>query len=76
MTELALNRLLNQKEVAQLFGLSEAWLEKARWQGEGPPFIKVGKRAVRYEARDVTAYIKANRRTSTTDPGGLSEAGP
>jgi hypothetical protein len=41
-------------------------LEKWRQTGEGPRFIKIGG-AVRYTTEDLDAFIKANRRSSTSE---------
>jgi len=61
-----LPRLLNQRELAAYLGKSTAWCERARWAGEGPPFIKLG-RHVRYRVDDVLAWIEENARTSTSE---------
>jgi predicted DNA-binding transcriptional regulator AlpA len=53
----ALPILLDQKQLAQYLGKSTAWCERARWAGEGPKFIKLG-RHVRYLADDVAAWIE------------------
>lgn len=58
-------RLWDQKVLASYLGKSVAWCERARWAGEGPRFIKLG-RHVRYRADDVMAWIEENARTSTT----------
>lgn len=60
-----LPRLMNQRDLAQYLGKSTAWCERARWAGEGPRFIKLG-RHVRYRADDVLAWIEEQARTSTT----------
>jgi len=60
----ALPRLMNQGEFAAYIGKSTAWAERARWAGDGPRYIKLG-RHVRYRADDVLAWIEANARTST-----------
>ena len=49
-------RYLSQKEVAALLGMSEAWLERKRWEGGGIPFKKFGT-SVRYLEADVLAWI-------------------
>lgn len=59
-------RLMDQRDLANYLGKSIAWCERARWAGEGPRFIKLG-RHVRYRADDVLAWIEANARTSTTE---------
>jgi predicted DNA-binding transcriptional regulator AlpA len=61
-----LPRLMNQRDLAQYIGKSTAWCERARWAGEGPRFIKLG-RHVRYRADDVMAWLEANTRTSTSE---------
>lgn len=54
-------KLWNQKTLADYLGKSTAWCERARWAGEGPRFIKLG-RHVRYRADDVLAWIEDNAR--------------
>jgi predicted DNA-binding transcriptional regulator AlpA len=61
----AMPRLLTQKHLAAYLFKSEAWCERARWAGDGPRFIKLG-RHVRYRADDVLAWIEESARTSTT----------
>ncbi|WP_422822356.1 helix-turn-helix transcriptional regulator [Vreelandella glaciei] len=60
-----LPRLMNQRDLAAYLGKSTAWCERARWAGEGPRFIKLG-RHVRYRADDVLAWIDESTRTSTS----------
>lgn len=48
--------LLTQAELAEYLGKSLAWCERARWEGAGPKFIKLG-RHVRYRVADVLAWI-------------------
>ena len=55
-------------EVAFLTGKSLRTLEAERLRGGGIAFLKCG-RAVRYRRRDVTAWIAARLRRSTSDPG-------
>lgn len=67
-TTVSLPRLMNQRDFANYVGKSTAWCERARWAGQGPKFIKLG-RHIRYRAEDVEAWINGNVRTSTTDSG-------
>ena len=53
-------RLLNEKEVAALAGVSTSWLQKLRMLGNGPKFHKLGK-AVRYSDTDVHAWLESLR---------------
>lgn len=51
-----LPRLLSVKQASLYTGLSESTLNNARWRGDGPPYIKLG-RTVRYRAEDLLSYI-------------------
>ncbi len=53
--------LLSRDEVEAEFGLSRRFLEIAAWRGDGPPMIRIGRRAVRYRRSDVIAWIDARR---------------
>ena len=62
-------RLLPQKDVAQMIGLSESWLERKRWAGGGIAYRKLG-RSVRYDERDVIEWIETHGlRRSTSEVG-------
>lgn len=64
-------RLLHERDAAEMLGMSIAWMQKARYLGTGPRFIKTGGkhgRAVRYLHADLLAYINEN----AVDPGALS----
>ena len=60
--------LVNETEAARILALSVKTLRRWRWVGRGPSFVKIGA-AVRYDLADLSAYIEAGRRSSTTDPG-------
>lgn len=55
-------RLLNEKEVAAMLGVTPVMLRKQRCLGQTPggapvvPFLKMGNR-VRYDEADVIAYV-------------------
>lgn len=59
------SKLLNQKQVAEIIGLSEAWLERKRWEGGGIPYRKLG-RCVRYDEHDVMSWIEAHDKRQST----------
>lgn len=61
-------KLWDQKTLAFYIGKSTAWCERARWAGEGPRFIKLG-RHVRYRAEDVLAWIEDNVRSCSNEEG-------
>ncbi|HEX2256323.1 MAG TPA: helix-turn-helix domain-containing protein [Afifellaceae bacterium] len=60
--------LATEAEAAHILGLSAKTLRRWRWAGKGPHFVKVGG-AVRYDPADLTSFIEASRRRSTSDHG-------
>ena len=52
-------RLLNEKEVADYLGKKISALQKWRWAGRGPVFVKVG-RLVRYRMSDIESWLATN----------------
>jgi predicted DNA-binding transcriptional regulator AlpA len=67
MKNQSLEPLLTEKDAAPIIGMSVSWLQRARWKGGGPEYIKIRNgRAVRYELSSLMRWIEVNRRT----PGG------
>ena len=64
---------LNQTELAARWSISARTLERWRWTGEGPAFLKIGGRVV-YRLEDVLAYEQARQRRSTADRAAASMA--
>ena len=60
-------RHLNQRELAERLNISARTLERWRWIGEGPRFLKLGGRGV-YRLEDIEAYEAEQLRDSTTAP--------
>ena len=52
------DRLLNDREVAEITGRSRSSLQKDRVYGCGIPFVRLG-RLVRYRRSEVTAFLAA-----------------
>ncbi len=61
------NQLLSRDEVEQEFRLTRRWLELAALNGEGPPFVRVSSRMVRYQRATLENWIADRTRTSTSD---------
>ncbi len=61
------NRILRTPEAAQYVALSRSTLEKMRLSGEGPPFLRLGRRSVGYDVRDLDSWIDAQRRDGTEE---------
>ena len=59
--------LLTPKEAAKLLKVSLSWLAKARMRGDGPPYVKVGSRAIRYIEAVVIQWMKGRQRLSTSE---------
>lgn len=68
--------LVDTETAAEMLGLAPRTLEKWRWQGGGPPFIRVSSRCVRYATKDLDRWIEDERRASTSDDGSAGGAGP
>jgi len=64
------HQLMTTADAADYLGVSKAFLERDRWAGARIPFIRVGRRAVRYRLSDLTAYLDCQTRYSTSDQGG------
>ena len=61
-------RYLSEKELAERWNIDETTLQGHRQTGVGLPFYKLGGR-VMYRKREIYAYERAGRRTSTSDSG-------
>lgn len=59
-----LDQLLSTKQLAVLFGVSEIWLETLRSKKQGPEWIALGPRCIRYKLGSVLAWLKARARES------------
>jgi len=59
---------LNQIDLADRWNISERTLERWRWTGEGPAYLKIGGRVV-YRLEDIEAYEAENLRASTSATG-------
>ncbi len=70
MQQLAENppKLLKEAKAATILDVEVATLRRWRWAGKGPRFVKIGA-AVRYDLADLTAFIEAGRRNSTSEFG-------
>jgi hypothetical protein len=53
--------LLTTKETSELLRRSEAALSRDRLLKTGLPFVRVGKRSVRYSRQDIDRYVQERR---------------
>lgn len=57
---------LNKTEAAEIYGPSVHWFRRARWQGDGPAFIKL-KGAVLYPVQELDRFFNARLVKSTSE---------
>jgi predicted DNA-binding transcriptional regulator AlpA len=57
--------LLTAPQAAERLGVPASILERWRGTGEGPAYIKLSGKYVRYQPADLEAFIEMNRRHST-----------
>lgn len=62
-------RRLRTALAAEYCGLSPRTFEKYRVIGGGPPFIRLGRRAIAYDTADLDSWMASQRRQSTSDSG-------
>lgn len=58
--------LLTEAQAAKLIGLSPRFLQARRYTGDGPPYVRISSRCVRYRREDLAAWAKDRVRTSTS----------
>jgi predicted DNA-binding transcriptional regulator AlpA len=56
---------MSQKELEERTGIPERTWEGWRYRGEGPPFYRIGQRAVRYKWDEVEAWIARSNPQAT-----------
>lgn len=53
-----MEKYLNEKQTAELLGISTSWLRNARCNGNGPGYITIG-RAVRYSWGELMRWLNS-----------------
>lgn len=66
-------QFLNQARLADRWQISPRTLERWRWKGEGPAFVKIGGRVV-YRLEEIEAYESRRRCVSTSQSTALRRA--
>ncbi len=61
--------LINEKVAAGFLGLTERAVQGMRQRGDGPRYIRLSSRCVRYTRALLKAWADARMRSSTSDPG-------
>lgn len=63
------DQLLSGADLVKLTHLTTRFWESRRLSGDGPPFIRISAKAVRYRWGDVQQWLEKRVRTSTKDEG-------
>ena len=58
---------LDERQAARLLGCSVRKLQRHRADGDGAPYLKLG-RLVRYEVTTLLDWARSKRRNSTSEP--------
>jgi len=58
----------NEAQAARLLGLSRKTLQKFRLTGEGPRYVRVSARCVRYRIADIHTWQESKLVSSTSEP--------
>ncbi len=65
-----LEECLNETQLAKHWQVSKKLLQKMRYKGSGPKFIKIGS-LVRYPLSEITKYEQDNRHSNTCELGSV-----
>lgn len=60
-----MSSMMSVSEAAAYLGLAESTLNKRRLTGDGPAYLKLGRRVV-YRQIDLDAWLESHRRFSTS----------
>jgi predicted DNA-binding transcriptional regulator AlpA len=60
-------RKLNVREAARFLGLSVSTLNKLRLSGNGPPYLKLGRRVL-YDLHALETWAATRKRNHTSEP--------
>ncbi len=60
-----LDALIGEMMAARFLGVSARALQKWRHEGNGPKFVRVSSRCIRYRRRDLIEWSEARIKTST-----------
>ena len=59
------NTNLTVGDTAEMLNVSQSWLNKSRLEGNGPPFLKIGRRVL-YHLQDVISWLETRKFNSTS----------
>lgn len=59
--------LMTEAQAAELLGFAPSTLRDWRYQGDGPRFVRVSARCIRYRRCDLDAWVESRVVTSTSE---------
>ncbi|RJP26546.1 MAG: DNA-binding protein [Candidatus Omnitrophota bacterium] len=62
--------MLSERQAAEFLGFTIRALQSWRQKGNGPKFVKISARAIKYRRRDLVEWCEGKIRKSTSDSGG------
>jgi predicted DNA-binding transcriptional regulator AlpA len=62
--------LIDERAAARLLGLTPRTLQKWRHSGDGPVYVRISSRCIRYRLADLEAWAAARRQRSTSEEVG------
>jgi len=57
---------IDEQQAAERYGLSRSWFQRARWAGNGPPYMKLQGRVL-YPLEETDCWFKAHLIRSTSE---------
>ena len=66
---------LNETEAAERWGMSVHWFRRARFTGDGPPYVKMAGRCL-YPVVSTDAFFESKIRSSTAGQAYAQKGGP
>ena len=64
--------LLSEKQTAEFLGVSRRTLQGWRLAGNGPKFVKVSSRSIRYRRKDLLAWVEGHTIETNDKPHAAS----
>ncbi len=64
MDEFFKSYLVSEKEAATLLGFTPRFLQSRRLRGDGPQFVRISSRAVRYRVKDLQEWVENRLRVN------------
>ncbi len=67
MTDQEPTSLLTEAQAARLLNFTPRFLQARRARGDGPPWVSISARAIRYRRSDLLEWIESHVRASAAD---------